>query len=423
MKSPKAPPRLASTLPCAVLLFAAHLGLFQPAADAQQSGAPRVYHPGGLVPPQTKELIYVVLPGTLEGSWDDNGNGIVVLDAGNNYNFIKRIPTWFVPASNFPMQVAGVDASPATQMIYVSARGRLCAIDLRTEKMAWDRDYDGQGFERPQVAPDGSFMYVGSNLKDFWYVINPATGDLITRVRSPLSPDAHNLNLSADGKLAFMAPNGPVMGIADTRTHTLLRTITFPDHIRVFVLNHDSSLIYSNLNNLLGFVIVDVKSGKIIQKVEVQGYGWPENWTSPTRPRIPHNCPSHGIALTHDERELWLCDGMNDCIHIFDNTQMPPKEVGAIKTTGGPFWITMSIDGNRAYVSSGDVIDVKTHRIVGSLKDEYGRVMHSEKLLDMLFANGRLIKVSNQFGNGQAPAAPAALNSAGYQAPDLVAKY
>src|SRR5881227_2415259 len=87
--------------------------------------------------PSTKELIYVTLPGTLEGSPDANGNGIVVLDARNNYNFVKRIPTWDVPASRNPEQVAGVTASPVTQMIYVAARGRLGAWDLTTEKKVW----------------------------------------------------------------------------------------------------------------------------------------------------------------------------------------------------------------------------------------------------------------------------------------------
>jgi DNA-binding beta-propeller fold protein YncE len=385
------------------LVAAAAFGLFAAVGRAQvadEINAKMGYRQGGLKPAPAKELIYVTLPGTLEGSWDQTGNGIVVLDASTNYSFVKRIPTWFVPASLFPMQVSGVDASPATQMIYVAARGRLGAIDLATEKMVWDKDYNGEGFERPQVGPDGSFMYVGSNLKDYWYVVNPRTGELITEVHSPKSNDAHNLNLSLDGKLAFMAPNGPVMGIADTTTNKLIKTITFPDHIRVFVVNHDASLIYSNLNNLLGFVIVDVKTGQIIQKVEVQGWGWPGNWNAAHPVRIPHGCPSHGIALTPDEKELWLDDGLNNVIHIFDNTQMPPKEVGSIKTTAGPYWITMGLDGKRAYISSGDVIDVKTHKIIGRLRDEYGRTMHSEKLLDMLFVNGKLTRVSNQFGNG-----------------------
>jgi hypothetical protein len=93
-------------------------------------------------------------------------------------------------------------------------------------------------------------------------------------------------------------------------------------------------------------------------------------------------------------------DGINNYIHIFDNTQMPPRQMDSIKTTAGPYWITVGLDGKLAYISSGDVIDMKTRKIVGSMKDEYGRPLHSEKLLDMLFANGKLVRVANQFGNG-----------------------
>jgi hypothetical protein len=34
------------------------------------------------------------------------------------------------------------------------------------------------------------------------------------------------------------------------------------------------------------------------------------------------------------------------------------------------------------------------------MKDEFGRPMYSEKLLDMTFVNGHAQRVSNQFGNG-----------------------
>ena len=60
----------------------------------------------------------------------------------------------------------------------------------------------------------------------------------------------------------------------------------------------------------------------------------------------------------------------------------------------------MGLDGKLAYCSSGDVIDIKTRKIVGQMKDEYGRILRSEKLLDMLFVGGKLTRVSNQFGNG-----------------------
>ena len=57
---------------------------------------------------------------------------------------------------------------------------------------------------------------------------------------------------------------------------------------------------------------------------------------------------------------MWVCDGINNYIHIFDNTQMPPKQMESIKTSAGPFWITVGLDGNLAYCSSGDVIDMSS---------------------------------------------------------------
>ena len=52
-------------------------------------------------------------------------------------------------------------------------------------------------------------------------------------------------------------------------------------------------------------------------------------------------------------------------------------------------------------MTSGDVVDVKTHHIVGQLRDEHGRNMNSEKIQDMMFdMTGHLIKTVNQFSNG-----------------------
>ena len=68
----------------------------------------------------------------------------------------------------------------------------------------------------------------------------------------------------------------------------------------------------------------------------------------------------------------------------------------------------MGLDGKLAYLVSGDVVDVKTHKIVGQLRDEYGNLVHSEKFLEMAFDNkGRLMRTVNQFALGD----PAAVES------------
>ena len=368
------------------------------ASPAPKTAAPASHDPYTGFRPRGRHLLYVTEPGSLERPGWSNGVGIIVLDVNDNYHFVKRIPTWEYSGSMSPEQVSGVTASPVTNLIYVAARGRLGAFDLATDKMVWSTALDGKCCERPQVTPDGKIVVVGADLQDFWYEVDAATGKFIGKLEAPRSMNSHNLNLSADGKTAFMSPNNKVMTISDVKTRKVIKTIEFPDNVRVFVTNKDSSTLYVNNNNLLGFVIADVASGRATKTVEVTSVNWHAKWDATPRPRIPHGCPSHGIALTPDEKEIWVADGIFNKIHIFSNTA-DPKEIDTIDTTAGVFWMTFGLDAKYAYASSSDIIDIATHKIVGQMKDEFGRPIYSEKLLDMTFDNGRLQRVSNQFAN------------------------
>ena len=114
-----------------------------------------------------------------------------------------------------------------------------------------------------------------------------------------------------------------------------------------------------------------------------------------------HGCPSHGVALTPDERELWLSDGANESIHIFDARVMPPKQIASIKLRDQPGWITFSLDGRHAFPSTGEIIDTKTRKVVATLTDETGRAVQSEKVVEIVFAGGKPVKNGDQFGIGQ----------------------
>src|SRR6185312_1862516 len=162
----------------------------------------------------SRHLLYVTLPGSLERPMWPNGTGIVVLDADNNYAFVKRIHLWDYSGS------------------------------LATDKMVWTTTLDGKCCERPQVDADGKTLVVGSNLQDYWYVLDAKTGKLIKTLHAPGSMGAHNLNLSADGKRAFMSPNGKLLQIADIETGKIVQKIQFPENVRVQALNKDSSKIY-----------------------------------------------------------------------------------------------------------------------------------------------------------------------------------
>src|SRR6516225_6484478 len=361
-----------------------------------------------------RRLVYVTLPGGSAGgqfSSEMNGVGIVVLDVDRNFDFVKRIPTWNVPASMSPEEVSGVAASPATNMIYLATRGRLAAFDLGTDQKAWENTYDGTCCERPELTPDGETLVVGSDLKDFWYVINARDGALKGKIQAPKSMFAHNMALSADGKTVFMAPNGVTITVGDVPSMKAIKTITFSDHVRPFVINHNATRVYANLNNLLGFEIADVKTGEVIKRIEAPAEMWKPQWGDLSKHFFGHGCPSHGIALTPDESEIWVVDDINYGVLIYDNTGEWPVLKTSFPTTASADWITMGINGQYALLSSGDVVDVKTKKIVGQMKDEYGKPMHSEKLLEMSFSNGKLLRTVSQFGEGIPSAVQARLSS------------
>jgi hypothetical protein len=376
---------------------------------------------------RARDLIYIATPGGYSDDPDSgvrNGEGIIVLDAKAGYSFVKRIPVQNLPASIEPAEVSAMMADPVTNMVYISTRGQLIAMDLATDKIVWSNAYEkGTCCERGQITPDGLTLEVGSNLKDFHRVIDARTGDVKGIIQTPKSMFNHNMNMSADGKTVFDAPNGLTMTVADVATMKATHTITFDDHIRVFVINHDASRVYANLNNLLGFEIADASSGKIIKRVEAPAEMWKEKWADPNLHFFGHGAPQHGLALTPDESEIWVPDAINNQMLVYenegqDNWRLAPART--IRSEHPSNWVTMGLDGKIALSSSGDVIDVKSHKIIAQIKDEHGNLIHSEKFLELAFdPNGHLLRAENQFAIGDPAAVEsrrAALEGTGKQA-------
>ncbi|HXI92767.1 MAG TPA: hypothetical protein VNO24_22415 [Blastocatellia bacterium] len=338
-----------------------------------------------------RHFLYVAVPG-IRNYVEHGGIGILVFDIDNGYKFVRRIPTWDVPAGEMPENIKGIAASARTGKLYVSTTKRLGCFDIITEKKVWEKTYDG-GCDRMAISPDGKILYVPSLEGPHWHVVDALTGDVITRIE-PKS-GAHNTIFGPDGSRVYLAGlKSHLLFVADAKTHTIVNTVgPFGDSIRPFTINGSQTLCFVNVNELLGFEVGDLKSGKMLHRVEVAGFQ-----KGPTK---RHGCPSHGIGLTPDEKELWLADSANSSIHIFDATQTRPKQMMSIKLRDQPGWITFSIDGRHAYPSTGEVIDTRTKRIVATLEDETGRHVQSEKLLEIVFAGGKPARAGDQFGIGQ----------------------
>ena len=333
-------------------------------------------------------LLYVAAPG-IRNYVEFGGVGVLVFDMDDGHRFVRRIPTF---DHSPPENVKGICASAKTGRLYVSTIRRLACIDLRTDMMIWNREYEG-GCDRMSITPDGSAIYLPSLEKDHWNVLSGETGDVIAKIE-PKS-GAHNTIVGLDGKRAYLAGlRSPLLPVVDTRANQIVKSVgPFSNSIRPFTINRRQNLVFVNVNELLGFEVGDVDSGKMLLRVEVSGYQ--------KGPIKRHGCPSHGVGLTPDESEVWVCDAANQAVHIFDATVMPPRQKESVKLREQPGWITFSLDGKWAYPSTGEVVDVKSKRILTTLTDETGREVHSEKMIELHFQGGRPIRNGDQFGLGR----------------------
>lgn len=340
-----------------------------------------------------RRYLYVAEPG-IRNYVEYGGHGVIVFDIDNDYEFVKRIPFDGLKADGTPANVKGICGNAATGRLYVSTILHLIAIDLRSDQVLWQRTYPN-GCDRMSMSPDGKVIYQPSFEKDNWYVLDADSGDVIAEIH-PKSR-AHNTVYGIDGSRVYMAGLGsPLLSIADTRTHKIVATCgPFAHNIRPFTVNGAQTLCFVNINQLLGFEVGDLTSGKKLHRVEVKGFQ--------QGPVKRHGCPSHGIAMTPDESEIWVTDGHNEHLHVFDITVMPPKQIQSIKVREQPGWITFSIDGKTCWPSTGDVIDTASRKITHTLTDEEGRMVMSEKLLEVQMRGDQVVAVGDQFGRGMKP--------------------
>jgi hypothetical protein len=355
--------------------------------------------------PQTapRRLLYVAAPG-IRDYLEYGGHGLLVFDIDHGHRFVKRIATAGLDSKGKPLNVKGVCAHAGSSRIFISTTQQLMCLDLIGEKLSWEKRYD-KGCDRMALTPDGKLIFLPSFEGPVWYVIRADDGAELGRI----TPDsgAHNTVAGLKGTEAYLAGlKSPLLTVVKTDSWKVSRTVgPFAASIRPFTVNGTQSLCFVNINELLGFEVGDLVSGKKLYRVEVPGFK-----KGPTK---RHGCPSHGIGLTPDEKELWVTDSFNRRLHVFDATVMPPAYVLSIELRDEPGWVTFSIDGDLGYPSTGEVVDTHSHKIVATLKDELGREVHSEKMVEIDVRDGRPVRTGDQFGLGRVLSGAAAPVPAG----------
>lgn len=338
-----------------------------------------------------QHLLYVAVPGIRDYP-EYGGTGILVFDIDHGHKFVRRIAVPALGDVTKAKAAKGICASSKTGRLYVSTPRDLTCIDLTNDRVIWQKTYPN-GCDRMSISTDGKTLYEPTLEGKYWHVIDAISGDEVGRIQT--DSGSHNTIFGPDGRHVYLAGlHSPLLTVADAATRQAEGTVgPFAAPIRPFTVNSECTRVYVNVDGLLGFEVGDLTTGKKLWQVQVAGVS-----EGPTK---RHGCPSHGIALTPDETEIWVTDAHNSRLHVFDNTKEPPAQIASIKLRDQPGWVTCSIDGRYVYPSTGDIIDAHSQKIVGELTDEHGQAVQSEKLMEIDFAGNRPTETGDQFGIGR----------------------
>lgn len=277
----------------------------------------------------------------------------------------------------------GIVASPDRRTLYISVEGtdELVAVDIATNQVKW-RAKVGRAPNEVSITPDGRKVFVPLRNEAAVEVVDTTAMKVVDRMKAPAWP--HNTYVSADGKHLYLGTMaGSRITIYDTATHKQLAEIAPGNWVRPIALRRDESLAYVALSALHGFAVIDLKEGKTIRRVELPplpaGTVWP-----------PYQTLTHGLALTPDERELYVTSMAGKAIYAFSVPSL--NQLAKIDVGRYPNWISISPDGRQVWVSNQlddtvSAIDTRTKRVIATIL-----VGHEPK---------RLLVVDINAGNGQ----------------------
>jgi hypothetical protein len=335
---------------------------------------------------QTKRYLYLTSPDASQEP-GRSGNGILIFDMDAGFKFVRRIN---IPI--FEEGIRGFTGSLKTGCAYFSTSNhRLGCFNLTTEKVVWEKTY-AAGCDRSSITMDGKKLYAPTG---WWYsgedsgllVVNAENGNLIKRI--VVNPQAHNSIVSLNGKYLYLGSR-TMLTVFNTRDEKVIRQIPDVGEFAIFPYTMDSRnrIAYVCLGKHIGFDIVDLQTGKVLHRVYVG------------EEHIPHR--THGVALTPDEKELWISDQVGKKLFIFDATKMPPTLKGHVDLSqGGHGWVTFSLDGRYALTHTPDVFDAHTKKLVATLRDETGKPVSSSKFIEIHFRDGKVVEMGNEFGLGR----------------------
>jgi YVTN family beta-propeller protein len=288
----------------------------------------------------------------------------------------------------------GITAAEDGSRIYVSeeAENTLVVIDGKTLQVTKRIPLSGNP-NLIDMTPDGRWIYVAiaqswNDLSDFPQIKAAASGGVdvidtasLTNVKTiALKGGIHDLNVTPDGKYVVAGavraakPPANAMFVIDTRTNEVAWTLTMsrgPSPMAVTKKPDGSTdKVYAQNGGDNAFAVVDFATHAQTNVIKL-----PDIPPAQQNP-IGGPSPSHGIAVTSDQKTLLVNSRLNSALYAYSLPDL--KLLGGAALRGkGAQWLTITPDDKTAYVAneqSNDVsvVDIKSLKEIALIPVGFG---------------------------------------------------
>lgn len=267
-------------------------------------------------------------------------------------------------------RVHGMAVQADGSRLFTTSEGdnTLRIFDTLTDKLISEIKLTGRP-NQCAVTPDGKYVAVPIRDADSVDIVDTAQQRVVKTlpVKAP-----HNAFNAGSNRYIFVSSMGDhAINMIDLEKMDYAANIPTGGVPRPYVITRDGRTMYAALSDLHGFAMVDIPERRVVRRVEMPA----EHPTPHEHPGEPINTLTHGLALSPDERELWVTSLLDDAMYVYDVSSQ--KIVGHVTVGSGPNWVAFSPDGKYVCVSNAadddvSIIDVKVRYEVARLK--VGRV-------------------------------------------------
>ena len=171
----------------------------------------------------------------------------------------------------------------------------------------------GTPWPTQQICPTGicidkssTKLYVATKEDSALYVINPNTKQILQKVK--LAAEAYSCVLSPDEQTLYISLwGGDVVAVYNTNSQTITSSIATQNHPNELLLNKNGTVLFVANANDNSVSVINTASGKVLENISTTLY--PTTLTGST---------TNGLALSPDEKTLYIANADNNCLAVFD---------------------------------------------------------------------------------------------------------